>query len=539
MAIRLRRPLALASVVTATLAGAVVLRSIFAGGGEDQPAPLVSPSAAAAPTGTAPATAGATATAPPLRAVTSPLEKRVFAAGEQVTVRDGIGFLSAADGSLETWSFPGAGNTFYSLQASPDGALLIFVQAKEGAPTVVVDRATGRAWELDERMSVLPGAGHGALFILVRPSAEGAELLLSNAADGSVRPLGVRGEPGGFGVTSPDGRKVALRAGDSIYLIDLGTATSKKVAGGVDPGASSVRSLPGALGFAVEVMGATARRWFGWDGVEVPGGLAFGAVSPNGRYIASAWSPGRIKAFGMGGFPVVSAVTIVDRQPDIPLSQYLGAGVALARFGDSAWMSTSDSLVVEVADGYRLVSPTGQVLASFDDPVHVLNPRPSFALAGLLGTDRGTIINVARNQTIAPKYAEQPWYAEWTQRPGELAVQLATPGKGRSWPEQVLPFEARKAPVSLPPKVAVATQGGCAELRSAPDSAATLVRCVPGGSTATLSLADDPKPDPKAEGQPKEQYAGFRDETGTLWLHLTVDGGESGWANAKSVGWAK
>ena len=110
MAFRLRRPLALASVVTATLAGAVVLRSVFGGNG-DAPPPAATATAttgtAAASSPTAPAAAGAT-----LTATTSPLEKRAFAAGEQVTVRHGLGFLSAADGSLETWSFPGGDSTF-------------------------------------------------------------------------------------------------------------------------------------------------------------------------------------------------------------------------------------------------------------------------------------------------------------------------------------------------------------------------------------------------------------------------------------------
>ena len=153
-----------------------------------------------------------------------------------------------------------------------------------------------------------------------------------------------------------------------------------------------------------------------------------------------------------------------------------------------------------------------------------------------------TIINAARNQTIAPKYAVEPWFADWTTRPGELAVQLATPGKGRGWQDQVLPFEARPGGSAAIPKAMVKAGGDCVNLRERPEATAPVVRCLPDGSSAAFSPADDPKPDPKTEGQPKEQVAGYLDEFAeapTVWLHLTTSDGASGWADAKFLGWAK
>ena len=58
------------------------------------------------------------------------------------------------------------------------------------------------------------------------------------------------------------------------------------------------------------------------------------------------------------------------------------------------------------------------------------------------------------------------------------------------------------------------------------------------GSTAAFFLADDPKPDPKAEGQPKDQVAGYMEGL-TVWLHLTTADGASGWADANFLAWAK
>lgn len=536
MAIRLRRPLALASVVTATLAGVVVLRSVLSGGSDEPLSPV--PTATGAPASptvgaTAPVTAALTST-------TSPLEKRVFAAGDAVTVKDGIGFLSAADGSLETWSFPGGNDAFYGLQSTPDGALLIFNAGNEGSPTQIIDRGTGKAWTLSRGGGVVAGAGHGSLLVVTAQAAGGGPgYAIANAADGSVRPLAISGSSGAFGLTSPDGRKVALQAGDSIYLVDLASAAVAKLASALDPNTTTLQALPGALGFAFQQVSAAGRRWFGWDGTETPGGLPAGAVSPNGKYMAIGMSPGPIKAFGMGGYPAVSSVSVIDRQPAVPVAQYLGAGLVNSRFGDSAWTSASDGLVIEVSAGYKLVSATGQVQASFDDAIHVLNPRPSPTISGLLGTDRGTIINTARNQTIAPKYAVEPWHAEWTTKPGELAVQLATPGKGRSWPDQLLPFEARTGRVATTPQAVVKTGGDCLQLRERPEASARVVRCLLDGSSAGFTLADDPNPDPKAEGQAKMQYVGYKDSAGTTWLHLSLADGPSGWADAKFLGWAK
>jgi len=532
MAFRLRRPLALASVVTATLAGAVVLRSVFGGNG-DAPPPAATATAttgtAAASSPTAPAAAGAT-----LTATTSPLEQRAFAAGEQVTVRHGLGFLSAADGSLETWSFPGGDSTFYSLIASPDGSLLVFNANQQGSPYIIVERATGRAMQFTGGMQPLRGAAHGPLILVAAASGGRAGIQVANLTTGSLRDTGVTGEPASEGLTSPDGRRAALLAGDSLYLFELTTGAVTKLATGINTNRASIEALPGALGFALDRSSEPTRQWFTWEGVEKPGGIGRGAVSPNGKYIAVAWSPGRIESFGEGGYAAVSAVTVVDRQPNAPAAQFLGAGLvgrALSASGQ-AWSGASEALVIEVESGYRLVTPAGQVAAAFDDPAHVLEPKPSPAIAGLLGTSRGTIINTARSQTIAPKYAELPWHAEWTTRPGELAVQLATPGKGRSWPEQVLPFEARPgSAASATPKLAARAGGACTPLRERPELSAPVAVCLAAGTIASFAPVD-PGPD-----QGPLPIAGRRDTTGA-WLRLKADGAE-GWALASGFNWAK
>lgn len=533
MAISLRRPLALASVVTATLAGAVVLRSLTGGGGDAPPARTPDPSPVAT-------TAGVSTTPPPVaREVSAVLEKRVFAAGEAVTLSHGIGFLSAADGSLETWSFPAGSSSFYPLDASPDGAALTFSDGKEGSATLVIDRATGKTWQLPEGASAVHGAGHGPTVLVSFPANGRREFAVFNVIDGTFRMTGIAEKQPGQAFTAPDGRKAAITSDGRLYLIDLASGQAQVAASGLNPERDSAEVLPGALGIALSRAGSSNREWYGWDGASVPGGLAVGAISPNGKYLAVEWTPGPIKAVGMGGYPAVEALLISDRQPNTLVSQLLSANLAV--LSASPWTSASDALVVEVANGYRLLSPAGQVIATIEDPIHVLAPIPSPTIAGLLGTNRGTIVNTARNQTIAPRYAELPWRAHWTTKPGELLVELSTPGKGRSWIEAVLPFEARPGAVHVPPAAVVRAGGDCLNLREKPDSKAPSLKCMPDGTVADFQPAADPAPDPKTEGsgEPTTQYAGFEDANLVVWLHLKLPDGTTGWADSKFLGWAK
>lgn len=533
MAISLRRPLALASVVTATLAGAVVLRSLTNDGSDPAPSESTPPPVA---------TTAGVSTTPPLvaREVPSVLEKRVFAAGEAVTVNHGIGFLSAADGSLETWSFPAAGANVYPLWATPDGALLVFSDGKEGSAQLVIDRSTNKTWQLPAGSSPVVNAAHGTAMLISVVANGRREFAVVNLGTGTFRLTGVAADGRwGEGVTSPDGRKAALAVDGSVYLFELATGQAQSVVSGLDPESNAIEALPGALGLAVNRASSAMRGWYNWDGAEVPGGLPQGSVSPNGKYLAAAWTPGPVKAVGMGGYPAVEALLITDRQPNLPVSQVLSANIAT--FNASPWTSASDALVVEVASGYKLVSPTGQVLASLDDPFHVLAPSPSPTIAGLLGTNRGTIVNTARNQTITPMYAELPWRAKWTTKPGELVVELRTPGKGRSWIEAVLPFESHPGTSRVPPAAVVRAGEDCLNLREKPEAGAPSLRCMPEGTVANFEATDDPNPDPKSagSGEPVRQYAGFEDANLTVWLHLKLADGTSGWADSKFLGWAK
>jgi len=519
-------------VVTATLACAVVLRALFSDGEEPSPPQLlISPTATQSPSA---------APHPPLVASGAVLEKRVFAAGDPVTVTSGIGFLSAETGAIETWSPADASpSSFDAVLHTPDGALLVYYPPGDAPPPLIVERATGKTWQLAPGIHPLVGTGQALRIVVAVREGDRERAAVLNLADGSLQPFGDSRHylDGAHGIASPDGRHVALHLGNAVSLLDLPSARLNTLATDIDPDEQSIQALPGALGFVVAPHDpGLPRRWYSWDGVEVDRSLPPGALSPNGTYLASQWSPGPIKASGAGGSPSLAAVTISERRSARPLAQYLGAEAASS--GSFAWMANAESLVVQVPAGYLLVGRAGSTIASIPDEIHVLNPRPSPTISGLLGTSRGTIINAIRGTTVSPDYVKPPWRAEWTTRPGELAVRLNTPGKGRAWPVDVMPFEVRTSGISFEPAVAVQPPAACAEVRQKPSDAAPLVECAPAGVRGAVTVAPDPDPGANAgAGQPR-LYAGI-EISGAVWLHVSLVDGATGWVRGDALAWAR
>ena len=532
MALRGWRPLALATVVTAALAGAVAVRAALGGDDDDEPANVfeqpATPTTSIAGTSTAKA---------PLTVIEPVLQKRSFARGEQVSVATGLGFLSAETGTLETWSRKGTSPGDYSpVVSSPDGSMLLtWVDDKVAH---LVERATGKTWRLAPGINPVHDASHGLLVPALELKDETDTLVLLDLANGALTTLNISAKrPETIAVVaSPDGRKLAVYHEDQLSLVELGTHKTMNLADGLPTEGVSLSGLPGGLGFTLQLPNSQMRRWFSWEGIELERQLPPGAVSPNGRYFASNSSPGRIDGQGVGGYYSLGSVLVTERSTGKGVIQALGADPL--SWADQAWTAASDSLVVQVPEGYRAVSLSGEAGPVIPDDIHVLDPRPSPTIAGLLGTNRGTIINLSRGETIAPLYAELVWRAGWTTRPGELAVELSTLGKGRSWPLAVLPFEVRTT-VADPPTRVVVTGSNCTNLRQRPEAGAPVVRCLQPGAPATIEAIEERITDPKSNEIQVKRYAGVEGTDLPVSLHLRLPGGEEGWVDAKSLGWAR
>jgi len=512
-------PLALASVVTATLASIVVFRSLA---GDDG-------SAAAVPT--APATATATAVPSPVSETEPVLEKRIFPYGQTVDVgvRNGIGFLDAATGDIEAWYMP-TQPEYTSIAWSPDGALLFHSFFEPEYADYVIERATGTTYRLRQDLRSLPHSSHGTTFLvvhLISPDKFRAAIL--DLKTGNLTDLGlesVKQDMNAF--IAPDGRRVAVKAGSRVAVVDIVSRVVKEVAM-VEPfDSESLIEIPGGLGFALTPQSTAGRpRWFTWDGlpiVDVPAG----DLSPNGRYLAEVATLGGSVGAGMGATPSLSYVTIREA----------ATGKALLRLFSAsrpAWTPQGDAIVVTVREGARVVSLSGETLATVPDENHSFEPTPSPTISGLLGTNHGTIVNYRRGTTIEPVYKELPWSASWSAKPGELVVRLSVPGKGRDWPRETLPYEARTNVREGVPGVRVVSAAGCVALRESPSSTARSVSCLPDAAPARVTEVDDPTH--TASDRPPRRVAAVATDFETVLVHISAGATTSGWLPAESLAW--
>lgn len=529
------RPLILASAVTAALGGAVVIQTVTQDGNGGPAA--VDPTA----TATTAAEPSPTPTTPPLpqepiEEVANPLTKRVFEVGEPVDVTNAVGFLSAESGAIETWA---AAGTAY-IASSRDGALLMTTETSEPMSAyVLVQRESGRAYRLAPGITPLVDSAHGGLLIVGIASNGRFDTAILDLRVREFRPLGVGAEAGSAfaAYAAADGRRAVMQAGDTIAVVDMVANTAFAIGTTFAADAHQIELLPGGLGFRVtsSVEGEDA-RWFGWDGEEVTDMPPPGEPTQNGRYFAEEESHGRIRAFGMGGYPALSYVTVHDRSTGDDVVRLLGAGLVGGR---PSWSASGDSLVIEVPSGYVVVNLDGEVLAEIEDPEHWFAPAPSPVINNLYGTQRGTIINTTRGVSVEPEYRDDVTLAaRWSDRPGELIVAIAQAGKGRDWPVQVLPFDVRMPPFDGAPGVAVA-EGECALAMDGVGPDAAEVGCVEPGTGGVIREVDDPLYDPNRDKEGPFPVVGARADDGTVLLSVAFEDGTAGWVDGSRLTWAE
>lgn len=529
------RPLILASAVTAALAGAVVIQTVTRDD-DDSPAQVDS-----TPTATVPAEPSPTPTTPPLpqepvEEVANPLTRQVFEVGELVDVTNALGFLSAENGAIETWSVPG---TAY-IASSRDGALLMTTDTSEPTSAyVLVERESGTAYRLAPGITPLVDSAHGGLLIVGIASNGRFDTAILDLRTRAFRPLGIGAEAGSAfaAYAAADGRRAVMQAGDTVAVVDMVANTAFAIGTTFDADTHQIELLPGGLGFrVVSYEEGGASRWFGWDGDEVTDMPPPGEPTQNGRYFAEDASFGRIQAFGMGGYPVLSYVTVHDRSTNDDVVRLLGAALVPNR---PSWSATGDRLLVEVPEGYLVVDLNGEIVAAIDDPDHWLGPIPSPVINNLYGTQQGTIINTSRGMSVEPLYRDGVTLsARWSDRPGELIVSITTAGKGRDWPVQVLPFEVRTPPFDGAPGVVVAN-GECAPVLDGVGSEATAIACTEPDTAGAIVEVDDPLYDPNRDKEGPFPVVGVRTDDGTVLLSVEFEDGTAGWVDAAALAWAE
>lgn len=466
------------------------------------------------------------------KSVPSPLTKSTHAPGDPINVDYGVAFMDARSGSIELWSLAAShiADEAVWLQPSRDGRLLVLQTGRDPARRYVVRRDSGEAFEITGNWNLDISVGFGNVIGAWNGLDRAQFVLLDVARQGVVTTDIDRTRLyESSRVSRADGKTFILGDGAEFRLVDAATGASRVVKNGLT--GYRAQALEGDRGFLLTpYSGAGAVFFFDWDGNAVSG-ISPGGLSPDGALRATQQSPGRIQAFGMGGFPVIDVVAIVNAAANQPVARFLGASF-------SGWAADSRTLILgDDQGGWGIVGVDGKKWTSLPNP-GLTQGGPSFSPvdAALVATNRG-IVNFKSGVTWLMMLKQQMSSASrWSTDGSEVVAWIQpTPGKDGGIAEQLLPLHYQAAPFDPGLAFVVKTGGDCLNLREASSIDAPVIGCLRDSSIFTPSKVHLPSPNPK---MPSEEYIGARDEQGRAWLHVSTKDGLTGWVDSAYVGWA-
>lgn len=497
--------------------------------GEDQE-PTATPSstttAAASPTNTADSTPDPTF----LEAVPSPLKKSTHQAGELLTEDTGIAFMDAASGAIELWSLvdPADAREWPQLSPASDGKLLVLHRGNAPVRHYVIRRDTGAAYELKGGWAPDTSIGFGHV-IGVWKGTGFATLGLLDVGTGDMTETGVTLDAlsNSSRASSPDGTVFVVGDGSEFVLVSAKTGVSRLVKDGLYN--YRVSPLPHGRGFALGPEGHGESLNFDWDGNPLPPGNAFN-LSPDGSLRAIPGSPGAIFSLGLGAFPVIDTVTIVDAATGVARVRFLGASF-------HGW--APDSRTLKVGDeegGERIIDIDGREIARVPFPGLVQGGTQFSPLDASIAITNRAIVDFRSGRKLELVVAGgTSVFGGWNAAGTEVAFLFyPTPGKDGGVAVQLLPPKFEKAPFAAELQLEV-TAGECLNLREGPDLGAPVITCMAPGTRLTFEpvlLTRNPK-------EPPSEFIGQRHlGESTVWLHVRIAGGSAGWVDASYVGWA-
>ncbi|MBE0608043.1 MAG: hypothetical protein IH609_01555, partial [Dehalococcoidia bacterium] len=339
-----------------------VLSLLLAGCSRGDQAPGATPSSASTATASPASTPDSTPDPTFLEAVPSPLKKSTHQAGKLLSEDTGIAFLEATSGAIELWSLvdPAGAQEWPQLSPSSDGQLLVLHRGNSPVRHYIIRRDTGAAYELKDGWAPDTSIGFGKV-IGVWKGTDYATLGLLDVASGTMTQTGVTRDAlsNSSRASSPDGTVFVVGNGSEFVLVNAKTGTEKPVKDGLYN--HRVSPLPHGRGFALGPEGPGDSLNFDWDGNPLPPGNAFN-LSPDGSLRAIPGSPGSILSLGLGAFPVIDTVTIVDATTGVPRVRFLGASF-------HGWAADSYTLMVgDEEGGQRIIDIDGREIARVPFP---------------------------------------------------------------------------------------------------------------------------------------------------------------------------
>jgi hypothetical protein len=507
-----------------------VLSLLLAGCSGGDQAPGATPSSASTATASPASTPDSTPDPTFLESVTSPLKKSGHQAGELLSEDTGIAFMDATSGAIELWSLvdPAGVQEWPQLSPTSDGQLLVLHRGNSPVRHYVIRRDTGAAYELKDGWAPDTSIGFGKV-IGVWKGTDYASLGLLDVGTGDMIQTGLTREflSNSSRTSSPDGTVFVVGDGAEFVLVSASTGTEKVVKHGLYK--HRVSPLPHGKGFAIAPEGPGEAFNFDWSGDPLPRGNAFN-LSPDGALRAVPGSPGEILSLGMGAFPVVATVTIVDAATGEPRVRFLGASF-------HGWAPDSRTLMVGDEDGgERIIDIDGREIARVPFPGLVQGGTQFSPVDASIAITNRAIVDFRTGRKLELVVGNgTSVFGKWNAAGTEVAfLFFPTPGKDGGVAAQLLPLKYQAAPFTDEVALKVSTGGDCLNLRDAPAVTAAVLACLPDGTHLTFEtvlLTTNPK-------EPPHEFIGQRSEDSSIWLHVRTGAGRTGWVNATYVAWA-
>ena len=238
------------------------------------------------------------------------------------------------------------------------------------------------------------------------------------------------------------------------------------------------------------------RRYFSWDGEELPAPACPGTLSPDGRYaVVSLGSPYYAWPDHLRLAEPWPSVVVTDAVTCAPILRVRSAHRYEARWR-ARWLATSDGIVVGVRGGYGIVRvrPAPGLVSL---PSEWAGPEPAATGGGRYFGYGSRVYDAAEGRWHGPRIPVGPsWWGDshrerWFRSPiysgtGEYLWLLLPPKI------DFLPFDDEIA-------FRVARTGSCLRLREDPGEGGRVLGCLPDGERLLLADRGEPGPDPKPE----------------------------------------
>ncbi|MGB4861838.1 MAG: SH3 domain-containing protein [Tepidiformaceae bacterium] len=513
---------------TASIVAAFAL--LLGGCSGDDQEPTATPSS----TGTAAASPTSAPDRPPdatfLEAVSSPLKKSTHQAGELLSADTGIAFMDTTSGGIELWSLvdPARAQEWPQLWPTGDGELLVLHRGNSPVRHYVIRRDTGAAYELKGGWTPDTSIGFGDVIGAWKGTGP-ANLGLLDVASGTMTQTAITRDARSNSslASSPDGADFVVGNGSEFVLVSAKTGAQKLVKDGLYN--YLVSPLPHGKGFAVAPAGPGEPFNYDWNGDPLPPGNAFN-LSPDGLLRAIPGSPGSVFSLGLGAFPVVDTVTIVDAATRAPRVRFLSASF-------HGWGADSRTLMVgDEVGGERIIDIDGREIARVPFPGLVQGGTQFSPVDASIAIANRAIVDFRTGRKLELVVGDGiSIFGRWKADGTEVAFSIyPTPGKDGGVAVQLLPLKFEKAPFPVDLQLKV-TADECLNLREGPDLDAPIITCMAPGTRLTFEpvlLTRNPK-------EPPSEFIGQRQlGDSSVWLHVGTGAGRTGWVDASYVGWA-